>query len=362
MVGSVVLAACGGISSTPEPASSNQAASTAAASGGAGAAIGAGGQGGGCVVPAPPACDAPPPHPGTRSDWNSSLTPVLVTSQGSPVHRGRDLFLLPDDEQWVLAKLTYGVADKDLEGEDVDVHLLRNCGSTWEHLGTAVTTGDGDHPTIEGVADTGGRVFFRIPAHQRLGLGRHRVHLVVKGDLSTTELFIEVVEPGTKIFVSDVDGTLTTAEAVEVAALLAGTQPDAHADAAAALGVLAGKGLVPFYLTARPEQLGERTRQFLAERGFPPGLVHTTLSKSGALGDEAVVYKSAELAAAAAKGLVIVYGFGNTESDGDAYQSAAIAPVDNRVFFQFDDVHGGRRIESYGELVPGFAELPPYCR
>ncbi len=75
---------------------------------------------------------------GPKVAWNSALTPILVTSQGAPQHRGRDLFLRVGDPQWVLGKFAYGLADKDLKGEDV--YLLRNCTGSSEHLGTATTT------------------------------------------------------------------------------------------------------------------------------------------------------------------------------------------------------------------------------
>src|SRR5262245_55638836 len=39
-----------------------------------------------------PACDAPPPDPGTESDWNQWDSPIIVAT-GSPNHRGRDLVL-----------------------------------------------------------------------------------------------------------------------------------------------------------------------------------------------------------------------------------------------------------------------------
>jgi hypothetical protein len=56
------------------------------------------------------------------------------------------------------------------------------------------------------------------------------------------------------------------------------------------------------------------------------------------------------------------WGFGNTASDAQAYESAGILPVHQRVFYQFDDtVYGGRRIESYTELLAEVAALPSVC-
>jgi phosphatidate phosphatase PAH1 len=194
-----------------------------------------------------------------------------------------------------------------------------------------------------------------------LGLGRHRVHMVVRGDLSTTDGFIEVVEPGTPIFLSDVDGTLTTFETEEFVDLLVGVLPDANPSAAAALSTLQEKGYHAMYLTARPEFLVERTREFVDVRGFPPGIIHTSLELEGALGAAAVAYKTGELAMLSGKGLVPTWVFGNTDSDAEAYDNAGIMPLDHRVFFQFTDPAGGRRIESYSELLNEFAALPDLC-
>lgn len=316
---------------------------------------------GGNACPPVPTCDAALPGFGPAVSWNDALTPVLVTSQGAPQHRGRDLFLGPGEPQWVLAKFAYGPVDKDLKGEAIDIYLLRDCGSSWELFGSATTTQEGEHATVEGVDDTGGRIYFQIPAEEALAPGRHRLHLVVRGDLSSTDVFVEVRAAGTPMFVSDVDGTLTTGETEEFTTLLAGQLPNANPDASQALTLLASKGVRPFYLTARPEWLTGRTREFLDTNGFPPGIVHTTLSAIGAQGSSAVTYKSGELATLAARGLHPSWAFGNTATDAEAYNDANMQPMSQRVFFQFDDAFGGRRIEAWAELLGEIGALPPQC-
>lgn len=341
------------------------------ASGGGDATSGATGSGsaGGSTESAPgawckpiPACDAPPPAPGAKGSWNHAIESPLIVAAGSPNHRGRDLFLNPGDAQWIIGKFAYGLVDKDLKDENVDVYLLRDCGDTWEKLGTAVTTAEDQHPTVEGVDDSGGRVYFKIPDEKKLGPGRHRVHLVVQGDLSSTDLFLEVVPPKTPVFVTDVDGTLTDNETAEFGALLTGKLPGVHPDAAKLYDVLISKGYHPMYLTARPEWLVGRTRELLDTNKFPPGIVHTTLGLTGATGDPAGAFKITELAELALKGIVPGYGFGNTASDADAYESAHI-PVDDRFFYQFVDAkHLGHEIMSYTELLTELEALPSLCR
>lgn len=329
--------------------------------GGAGGAAdpsGLGGSGAWCTPI--PACDAAPPVVDALPWTHDILSPTIAA--GTPGHRGRDLFLNPGDPQWIIGKFAYSFPpieiDKDLKDEQVDIYLLRNCEGGWEHLGSSVTTEEDQHAAVEGVDDSGGRVYFQIPPEKALGLGRHRVHLVVRGDLTSADMFIEVVPKGTPVFVSDVDGTLTTFETEEFVDLLTGTIPDVNPDAAKAFQILADKGFHPFYLTARPEFLVHRTREFLASKGFPPGIVHTSLTLTGATGASAEAYKTAELLALEARGLSPTYGFGNTESDGAAYDNIGIQPDSARVFFQFDDPAGGRRIEAYTELLGEFGALP----
>jgi hypothetical protein len=307
-----------------------------------------------------PDCAAPLPNPGPEIPWEQGESSLVVAS-GAPNHRGRDMFYGEGDPQWVLGKLAYGPTDWDLEGERVDLFLLRDCTGDWESLGTTTTTFEGTHPTVEGVADTGGRVYLQIPEAQRLGLGRHRVHMVARGDLSRADMYIEVVPPGTPIFVADIDGTLTTSETEEYGALLTGTTPEVNPGAPQVLSLLAERGYHPVYVTARPEFLGARTHEFIRERGLPAGIVHTTLNFDGALGDAAVEYKTGELAALAARGLHPDWVFGNTGSDAQAYENAGILPKDRRIFFQFEDALGGRTIQAYGELAAEVGALPDLC-
>lgn len=313
---------------------------------------------GGTQCPATPICDAAAPNPGTATGF-SGFPPL-----GSANHRGRDLFLKDGDPQWVIARFAFGASalEQGIAGQAVDIYLLRGCGASWETLATA-TTSDGSGSGAEGVDDAAGRVFYQIPQGKKLGVGRHRLHLVLKADLSTTDLFVEVVPAGTKIFVTDVDGTLTTSENAQFSSLFTGTPPDANPDAATALSKLAARGYRPLYLTARPEWLVQASRDWLLQQGFPAGILHTTTGGTGALGNAATTFKSDELDALLAKGLVESYLIGNTATDADAYDHAGVMPLANRIFFQFtDSAHGGRRIEAYSELLAEFGALPLVCQ
>ncbi len=304
-------------------------------------------------------CDAPKPTV-TRRRWKNGGTPIVAGQ--APRHRGRDLFFAPDDPQWLIATFAYGLFDSDLTDEEVDIYLLRGCTGAWEKLATATTTRDGQHATIEGAQDTGGRIYFQVPADKRLAPGRHRVLFVVAGDGTSTEQFVEVAPRGASIAVIDIDGTLTTSETAEFGALLIGQLPTPEADAAKAVTLLVARGYRPYYLTARPEWLGARTREFLASNGFPSGILETTTGLSGALGADAVKYKTEALARQRAKGLVTGFAIGNTDTDAAAYATANVTPARHRVYLRYNDsAHGGRRFERYGDLLGELAALPPVC-
>jgi len=313
--------------------------------------------GGPSVCEPVPTCEAPLPNAGPELDWERTGTSA-VTASGSERHRGYDMFYNPDEWQWVMAKFAYGPTDWDLAGEQVDLFLLEGCEGEFEPLGSVFTTDDGEHPTIHGVVDSGGWVYFQLP--EPLPLGRHRIHMVVRGDGSTTDTIIEVVDPGTPMFLSDIDGTLTTFEFERFIDLLLDTVPDINDGATEAFQILVDLGYRPMYLTARPEFLAKRTDEFIAERGLPPGIVRTTQSATGALGDAAVEFKSGQLEALAERGLMPAFAFGNTDSDSEAYESAGI-DLERRFFVQFDDPRGGRRIEDYTELLEEFGSLESVC-
>jgi hypothetical protein len=307
-----------------------------------------------------PACDAPAPDPGPARDWKN-ITSSGVVLLGSANHRGRDQFYTPGDAQWILGKFAYGLTDKDLKGEEIDIYVLRDCGTKWEKLGTAVTTNEGEHPTTEGVDDNGGRIYFQIPSGKELGIGRHRVHLVVGGDLTTADAFIEVVPKGTPLFVTDVDGTLTPSDTEEYTSLLTGSVSDAVDSSAAIMQLLASRGYHPLYLTARPEWLTIRTREFLSVKGFPTGILHTSPSTTGATGTSAATYKTTDLGFLVKRGIAPLFAFGNADTDAEAYHSTAITPK-HAIYYQFtDSVYGGRRIEAFSELLTEFTALPDLC-
>lgn len=306
---------------------------------------------------APPTCDVAPPTI-DETDWRHTTTP-LTTAMGSARHRGHDLHLRAGEDAWALGKFSYGIADDDLEDEDVEVWLLRGCEGEWERLATIATTEtDGQHDDVFDVTDTEGWVFHRIGP---LPEGRHRVHFIVKGDLSTADQYIDVLAPNDRLVVSDVDGTLTESETSEFVTLLSGPSPAAQPNSPELYWSFVSRGYRMYYVSARPHWLATRTHEWLAERGYPPGLVRVTQTQTGIFGSAAVDFKSAVLADLADRvDIVPEYAFGNKDTDAQAFEGAG---VPNRLLYQTDgELYGGRRFDDYAELSDEVAALPLVCR
>lgn len=309
-----------------------------------------------------PACNAP--FPAFKGVGFRGLGARVFTRLSSPAHRARDVLVRQGLPVWTVAKFAYGLFDKDLEGEDVDVYLLAGCGSSWTRLATVRTTSGGGIPTLPAsvgqVKDAGGRIYFQLPP---LAAGRHRVRLVVRGDGSATDQYIEVLPPNARIAVTDLDGTQTSSEYAAVTQLVGLGSPTAHPGGAQLLTTLAQRGFRIFYLTARPEWFGQKTREWLREKGYPEGILHTTLSALGAVGKAAAQYKSTELSnLRASTGLIPTFGFGNKASDVDAYKNGGL-PMANTYYFALGgDLQGGRRTDDYRTLLTPFSSLPAFCR
>jgi hypothetical protein len=287
----------------------------------------------------------PPPAPSAPADAAKAFRhrrSRAVAAPGAPTPRARAVLAADGAAAASDAKLAYGPADKDLADEDVRIDR-EIAGPAWSPIGTARTDRDG---RIHGSAGA-------------LALGSHRLRVTVIGDGTSTELAVVVVPRGQSVFVSDVDGTLTESETAELPALFERKLPDVHRSAAEVFRKLAGRGLVPVYLTARPDWLLARTRRLLATNEFPPGVVITERSTSGRFGSGAAAFKKRELESLVANGRTrIEWAFGNMPSDAETY-AAYVGDPKRRVFYRFSDTaHGGRRIESYDEVIADL--MTPY--
>jgi len=303
---------------------------------------------GASTVPSYPLPDAPPALVRPAGFRHKHSYPIAQS--GHPHHRVRDVLVAVGDEQRIEAKVAYGAGDRDLHDEDVVFDIEREPG-TWDRSKVVRTS------KSSGV-DDGGRAVLTLDRDRALSPGRHRVKMVVAGDATTADGVIVVVSRNQPIVVSDVDGTLTSSEFAEAPALAHHTLPAAHPDAARVLELIAKKGLVPVYLTARPEWLVPRTRAFLAANSFPEGVLITMRTKSGSFGEHAAAFKRGELEHLAAT-FEVAWAFGNMPSDAAAYATVVKDPK-HRVLYRFTDMtYGCRRIDAYAALLPELTESSP---
>lgn len=291
-------------------------------------------------VPSPPSPPAPSSAPADTAKAFRHHRSRAVVATGGPNHRAHDVLAIAGDGITVDAKIAYGPADKDLADEDLRIERETSKGA-WSEIGVARTDHDGRIHWSAGV----------------LPLGSHRLRVTVIGDATSTELSVVVVPGGQSIFVSDVDGTLTESETAELPALMKRKLPNVHPSAAEAFRKLAARGLVPVYLTARPDWLIPRTRELLATNQFPPGVVLTERNTAGQFGAGAAAFKRREIDALVANGRTkIEWAFGNMPSDAETY-AAFVRDPRRRVFYRYTDAgFGGRRIESYDEVLADVAQ------
>ncbi len=270
-----------------------------------------------------------------------------LASKLSARHRGVDLIATASASVQVIeGDLSYGVTDKALEDEDVDVFACR--ASQWRPIGSARTDGEG-HFRIE------------LTEGDRLPLGTRDLFVSVRGDRTGVSLLGFVANDGAPLAISDVDGTLTSSEAAFGATIVLGLDIGIHDHAAEAFQTVADRGYQPVYLTARSRAWTEVTRAWLAEKGMPRGPLrlspHTILP-----GGSTVEFKAGTLANLA--GFELAVGNGNRGSDIEAYQQAGVPGISIKLpEFEgevADAIAAGEAFgfTDYAELTARFSQLP----
>lgn len=247
----------------------------------------------------------PPP----AGDW-ATLGGQLAAAAGAPSHYVTDEMTPPASSPHLTARFIYGSIRKDLEDEPVEV-FVDDCAG-WQSLGQHVTDGDG-------AVD----VAITLP----LGPGVYEARFAVVGDATVATGYLWLLPAGTRLAVTDIDGTLTTSDTELFQQLLDGSYvPDAYPDAVALTDAEAARGHLLVYLTGRPYWLTNRTRGWLAELGFAHGAVHLAASNLDILPTDGSVgeYKRAYLASLIAKGYTLDLAYGNATTDIYAYLGAGV--------------------------------------
>jgi phosphatidate phosphatase PAH1 len=260
---------------------------------------------------------APAGQPRGFRIWRHTLTAKLA----HPNHRGVDLIATTEQPQVLSGKLAYGITDKKLDGEQVE--LFACLAGTWNKLGSTYSDHDG-------------RWTLTLPAAARMPVGLRDLYASVVADRSGVRFVAYVAPPDARLVVSDIDGTLTSSESSFVKAVVLGSHVEPHPEAAASLRAARDRGYQVIYVTARSDRFTDVTRHWLGTHGFPRGPLRLAPSLIVKPGDATVAYKRNVLGELA--GFELVAGVGNRKSDVTAYTAAGMAP--EHIFVKLPEYEG----------------------
>ena len=229
----------------------------------------------------------------------------LIAINASTNHRAFDLIATEDDAaQHIAGKLSYGKFDKDIEDEDAEVFACVD--NAWKSLGVHRTDDDGRFSlSLEGAA--------------RLPVGMRDMYIAALGDGSGAYFVGYVAPRGTKIVVTDVDGTISWSEnSIIKTAISRERDIKTRPNAPTALSQ------IPYpivYTTARGDVFMNITRDWLSRHGFPRGLLRLSKGAFAKPGSAAIAYKTSTLKALT---VPIAAGIGNRKSDITAYTNIGL--------------------------------------
>ena len=259
----------------------------------------------------------------------------LIAKHGSPNHRGVDLIANEADAQQVIeGKLAYGKLDKDIDKEDAE--LFACIDNAWKSLGV--------HR-----ADDDGRFTVTLGGAARLPVGMRDMYIAALGDGSGAYFVGYVAPKGTKVVVTDVDGTISWSENSIIKQVLSRdhdikTRPNAPK-------ALSSLPYPIVYTTARGDAFIGITRKWLERHGFPRGLLRLSRGLFAKPGESAIAYKTKTLKALT---IPIAAGIGNRKSDITAY--TAIGLVGKQIFIHLPEFEKEvKKLIADGKAV-GFAD------
>lgn len=277
-------------------------------------------------------CTAPPAIKAAgfrhrRSKW--------IAKTGSANHRGIDLIASADDpKQHIAGKLAHGKFDKDIEDEHAQVFACID--NAWKSLGVYVTDDDG-------------RFSLTLSGRSRLPVGMRDMYIASLGDGSGSYFAAFVAPRGTKLVVTDVDGTISWSENSIIKSVI-----DRDHDIKPRPNAPRALSQVPYpivYTTARGDVLLPMTRKWLERHGFPRGLVRVSKGLFAKPGSSAITYKSSTLRALT---VPIAAGIGNRKSDITAYTSIGL--TGKQIFIHLPEYEKEVKQDIAAGKATGFAD------
>lgn len=260
-------------------------------------------------------CRGRPFTPAPVQAWRHPIATPITTAAGAANHAAHDPIGARAEDVTLHGKFTYGAISKDLEDERVAV-WIDDCAG-WRALGEPLTNSDG-------------RIAVPVPASVVTTPGVYEARFQVLGDRSMTTAHVWLLPAGTRIALTDIDGTMTSSDSELFQQIFDGSHvPVAYPGAVDLTTAHAGRGHVVLYLTGRPYYLMQRSRTWLTDLGFAPGPLHVTDSNGEALPTEGGVgdFKKQYIAGLLAAGYQVDVAYGNASTDVYAYLGAGL-PAD----------------------------------
>jgi len=201
---------------------------------------------------------------------------------------------------------TQGAFATPLAGENVSLWYYDIDKAAWQSVGRGKTADDGTYD---------------LPATGFVAPNGRPIYSMLEADGSCAEHFDYLLAPGSKVVVTDIDGTLTTNDAEFIMQVADGSYVPMMMTAADKLmQAWSMKGYPVIYLTARPAVYRVESRGWLADQGFPDGPL---ITETG--GKAADVYKTLWLNRMVQSfQWTVVAAYGNADTDITAYANAGI--------------------------------------
>lgn len=241
---------------------------------------------------------------------------------------------LADDQSPSMAPIGYhglkartvpnnGTSSTPLPGENVSLWFYDTGKAAWQSIGGTRTDDFGAYD---------------LDATGLIAPNGQPVYAMLEADGSCAEHFDYLFAPGSKVVVTDIDGTLTLSDAELINQLSAEATyvPKLMGAADRLTQAWAMKGYPVVYLTARPHKYRAETRGWLAGQGFASGPLITEGSPA-----TADVYKTLWLKRMIQDlGWTVVAAYGNAATDVTAYENAGISKTQTFIVGGLTDVAG----------------------
>ena len=225
--------------------------------------------------------------------------------------------------------------------------------SLWRYDGEAWTQTDRQSTTAEGTYG-----FADAPLSNN---NRQPLYAVLEADQSCVPHYTWLLDAGTPVIITDIDGTLTLSDQELLTQVSDGTyDPVRMGSAVELMQAWAAKGYDIVYITARPHLFRAETRAWLDAHDFPVGPLIT--SNDLVFGSAAEAYKTAWGQRMLEDfGWVPVAAYGNAETDITAYDAAGIPKDVTFIVGENAGTQGTMPIadEDYAEHIAAFVEPYP---